>query len=231
VARAEGRDVSYADASHRAKTHGRCYASKIPRRRFVEGAGGSMGDSAQGRDEGWAEAGKGWAHWPRKGWSIGLARAGGIGLISKAGASASQGWHIGIARAGGIGFARAGGIGFARANEFAATTTRNPPSRIGLPGWWRRVWWAWEGWARAASVLPLSRRSLPGEGAGGWGTPGPASDSAGSGRAIEIAATTSRCPPSRTRRPGGVRRPKHLRVRNRAMIDSPLPEQVQSNAG
>jgi hypothetical protein len=32
--------------------------------------------------------------------------------------------------------------------------------------------------------------------------------------AIEIAATTSHSPPARTRRPGGVRRPKHLRVRN-----------------
>jgi hypothetical protein len=40
VARAEGRDVSYADASHRAKSRGRCDASRIPRRRFVEATSG-----------------------------------------------------------------------------------------------------------------------------------------------------------------------------------------------
>jgi hypothetical protein len=41
-------------------------------------------------------------------------------------------------------------------------------------------------------------------------------------RANEFAATTTQSPPARTRRPGGLRRPRRLRVRNRGDPPAPL---------
>jgi hypothetical protein len=89
----------------------------------------------------------------------------------------------------------------AGANKFAATTSQSPPARTRRQGGTRR---------------PMHLRVRNRSDAAGLRRGGPATCRPPAG-ANEFAATTSQSPPARTRRPGRVRRPTHLRVRNRGM--------------